>query len=111
VAPPPGPGTPAPEPQPLAVGSHVQGTFDGATLLLKSEPFTMMLSGQQVTRQFKLTSTGIQDEGATLIGTYQETIRGYSPEPSTVVGTFTLKRPLFTASQGERELYLPFLSR
>lgn len=111
VLPPPGPGTPTPNPQPeeLAIGPRVTGTFDGVTLRLESERFSMVLSPEErlddgqliperrVTRQFSLTSTTVEDDGATLVGEYRETIWGFLLQPSTAIGEFTLKRPVFGA--------------
>ena len=109
VGPAPGVGTPTPAPQQLAIGPHVQGTFDGTTFHLESDPFKMSMIDQstlndgrilpkrEVTRQFRLVTTGIQGDGATLTGEYRETIWGYAPQPTMVVGTFTLQRPVFGA--------------
>jgi hypothetical protein len=132
VLPQPGPGTPTPDPDPeeLAIGPRVTGTFDGATLRLESERFSMVLSPeerldngqlipeQRVTRQFSLTSTAVQDGGATLVGEYRETMWGFLLQPSTAVGEFTLKRPVFGGVAGptptpERDhtIYLPLVGR
>ena len=102
-----GQGTPTPTPQPLAIGPLIQGSFDGTTLRMLSEPFSMNLNEQRqlndgrilragrITRQFRLITTGVQNDGATLTGEYRETIWGYASYPSTVIGTFTLQRPIF----------------
>lgn len=91
-----------------AVGPLVSGTFDGATLQLESEKFFRVVSPgrtlpedrrilpeRTATRQFSLVSTEVQNAGARLAGTYRETIGGLVPEPVTVVGTFSLQRPVF----------------
>ncbi len=83
-------------PVPLTIGPRVQGTFDGTTLQLDSEPFALMLNDRPVTRRFRLISTTVSDEGATIEGQYYETIVGYAKDPSTVVGVFSLQRPIFS---------------
>ncbi len=89
------PGTPSPTPQQVGLGPSVTGTFNGTTLELESESFEQNVAGQKVTRQFNLVATQVQKGGEVLVGTYRETIEGYSPQPSTVVGTFTINRPSF----------------
>lgn len=111
VGPPPGPGTPAPTPHELDVGPQVQGSFDGATLQLQSEQFVAVVSGRRVTRQFSLVSSGIWDNGATVEGEYRETLWGYAPEPSTLVGTFSLHRPVFPSAGFDNDSYLPLIVR
>ncbi|MFQ5593147.1 MAG: hypothetical protein ACE5HA_03260 [Anaerolineae bacterium] len=131
ILPPPGPGTPTPNPEPeeLDIGPRVTGTFDGVTLRLESERFSLVLSPEQrladgqlipeqrVTRQFSLSSTAVQDDGATLAGEYRETVWGFGLEPSTAVGVFTLSRPVFGIVSGPTpvpvryRLYLPLISR
>ncbi|MCW5852228.1 MAG: hypothetical protein KIT87_19295 [Anaerolineae bacterium] len=103
----PGPGTPRPGATPLGIGPRVTGTFDGTTLTLTSEQYTLLLAPakrltngytipeQRVTRQFSLVGT-VQNEGNTLTGEYRETVWGYGQQPSTAIGRFTLNRPVFT---------------
>lgn len=103
----PGPGTPRPGATPLGIGPRVTGTFDGTTLTLTSEQYTLLLAPakhlingytipeQRVTRQFSLVGT-VQNDGNTLTGEYRETVWGYGQQPSTAVGSFTLNRPVFT---------------
>ena len=54
IGPTPGPQTPTPAPQPLDIGPKVHGTFDGTTLSLESDPFSMSMNGRTVTRRFRL---------------------------------------------------------
>ena len=134
IAPSPGPGTPTPAPQPLAIGPKVHGTFDGAKLYLESDQFILILNDEQtivnpsnsdpatnkvripirkITRQFSLTTTNIQGNGATLTGEYRETIWGYAPQPTTVVGTFTLQRPPSDGSTtgSSSQIFMPVIRR
>jgi len=110
VGPTPAPGTPAPAPQPQAIGPRVQGTFDGTTLRLVSNPFSMSLSGRQITRRFSLDGTSVEDDGATLNGTYRETIWGYDRQPTTAVGAFILRRPVYGLTQQlNKRIFLPIV--
>ncbi len=103
----------------------VTGQMNGNNLHLESSQFTMrmnearVIGGEQVaperivTRQFSLDTEQILNDGATLLGTYRETIWGYAPEPVTVVGKFALERPIFGASSssGRKTVYLPVIRR
>lgn len=103
----------------------VTGQMNGNNLHLESSQFTMrmnearVIGGEQVaperivTRQFSLDTEQILNDGATLLGTYRETIWGYAPEPVTVVGKFALERPIFgtTSSGGNRLVFLPIIRR
>jgi len=134
VGPPVGQGTPTPVAQEMAIGPKMQpGKFDGTTLLLESQPFTMTLSeeiringesispARTVIRQFRLITTNVQGDGATLTGEYRETIWGYAAYPTTVIGTFTLQRPVFgvvadpedtpTPMPGNNKVFLPLVTR
>jgi len=108
VGPTPGPQTPTPVSQPLDIGPRVHGAYTTAVLHLESDPVTAALNELKITRRFSLVSTKVENNGASLSGVYRETIWGYNTEPSTVVGAFTLQRPVFEAS---RWLYLPVLFR
>ncbi len=86
------------------VGPSVSGTFDGTTLRLTSEVFPQKLfSGtdsahevkREVKRQFSLATSQVQAGGNVLVGTYRETLWGYAPQPTTVVGSFTISRPSY----------------
>jgi uncharacterized repeat protein (TIGR01451 family) len=92
-----------------AVGPLVSGTFDGTTLHVESEKFSWVVSAgrtlptdgrvlpeRRATRQFSLVSTEVHTTGAQLDGIYRETIWGIRPDPVTVVGTFSLHRPVFS---------------
>ena len=103
----------------------VTGSMNGSNLHLESGKFTIkmnearMIGNEQVaperivTRQFSLDTEQILNDGATLLGTYRETIWGYAPEPVTVVGKFALERPIFgaTSTGGNRVVYLPIIRR
>ena len=95
TGPTPGPGTPTPTSYPLDIGPYVKVTPDGSALRLVSDPYTMTLNGREITRQFSLFSPSVPTNSATLTGTYRETVWGYALQPSTVMGTFTLQRPVF----------------
>ena len=92
VTPVPGQATPAPAA--LKIGPYVQGSFDGTTLSVQSEQVTLVVDGRTVQRQFSLTGTLKPGDANTLIGEYRETLWGYASQPLTVLGTFTLSRPL-----------------
>jgi len=111
VGPTPGPGTPSPAPQPQDIGPRVEGSFDGTTLRLVSNPFSMSLNGRQITRRFSLDTTSVEDDGATLSGTYRETIWGYDRQPSTAVGIFILRRPVYGLAQLNKRIYLPIVTK
>ena len=103
---------PTPTLQQQAIGPRVLGPFDGTTLRLVSNPFSMFLNGRQVTRRFSLDSTDVEDDGATLSGTYRETIWGYDRQPSTAVGTVILRRPVYgLAQQLSHRVYLPIITK
>jgi hypothetical protein len=53
------PGTPTPAPQQLVIGPLVHGTFDGTILQLESDQFSQTVGGLQITRQFSLSTTGV----------------------------------------------------
>lgn len=104
----------------------VTGSMNGANLHLQSGQFKMkmndarVIGGEQiapermVTRQFRLDTEQVLNDGATLLGTYRETIWGYAPEPVTVVGKFALERPTFgTLAPGvlRPRAYLPVIQR
>ncbi len=90
----------------LAIGPRVSGTYDGTTLRLQSERFSIVMSPERkpgggqtiserrVTRQFSLTSTSVDEAGAKLSGEYRETLWGFDIKPSTVVGAFAVDTPV-----------------
>jgi hypothetical protein len=108
-----------------ALGPLVSGTFDGTTLRVESEKFFWIVSAgrtlptdgrvlpeSRATRQFSLVSTEVHTTGAQLAGIYRETIWGIRPDPVTVVGTFSLNRPVFPESwRGGFDIYLPLVLR
>ena len=71
------------------VGPAVSGTFDGTALDIVSERVShVMADGKQVERQFSLTGTGTADG---MTGEYRETLWGYTVQPLTIVGEFTVQ--------------------
>jgi hypothetical protein len=72
----------------------VDGTFDSTNLTIQSQPFSVMQARQSITRQFRLEGMAIQN-GDVITGTYRETVWGFMPQPSTVVGRFGLARTVF----------------
>ncbi len=118
IGPTPRPGeTPIPA-QPLGIGPRVSGTFDGTTLTLTSEVFSVVQAQerriptppagtpsaayraprQEVERQFRLVGT-VQENGKLIVGEYRETmvliVDGLRGVPSTAIGQFTLAQPVF----------------
>ncbi len=79
----------------LQIGPYVNGSFDGTNVTLLSERVATNLSGQLIQRQFRLTGAVSQNDGSQLIGEYRETLWGAARQPVTVIGTFTLQRPVF----------------
>ena len=79
----------------VKTGPNVQGTFDGTNLALTSEQVSMNLNGRTVQRQFSLTGVAVGGDPAKISGQYRETLWGYATQPVTVVGNFTLQRPVF----------------
>lgn len=110
-----------------AVGPLVSGSFDGSTLQLTSEQFAWLVSSgrtlddgrtlpeRTAIRQFSLVSTEVQNAGAKLVGDYRETIWGIGPQPVTVVGSFSLQRPVFPETEfpepppTQPAIYLPLI--
>lgn len=99
------------EVQATPVGPRVSGTFDGQTLRLESEQFSILLAEesnvggrvipeQRVNRQFRLVSTAVDQGGAIITGEYRETLWGYGLTPFTSLGTFELRRPSFDDAGG-----------
>jgi hypothetical protein len=79
----------------LKIGPYVRGTFDGTKLGLVSERVSTTFNGQLIQRQFRLTGAISQSDGSQLAGEYRETLWGVAREPVTVIGAFTLQRPVF----------------
>jgi hypothetical protein len=111
-----------------ATEGNIQLTSEvvGGKTRIKSNPFTMkmnearIINGEQIAperivkRQFSLDAEQVLNDGATILGTYRETIWGYAPEPVTVVGKFALERPVFSAaaSGGIRpRIFMPLVRR
>lgn len=79
----------------VKIGPYVNGSFDGTKLTLVSEQVAATLSGQPVQRQFRLTGAISTSDGSQIRGEYRETLWGATHQPVTVLGTFTLQRPVF----------------
>jgi len=76
------------------VGPRIRiGKLDSIAFDLTTDDFTSMVSSRTVTRNVTLVSTAVTNSGATLTGTYTETITGLTPQPVTVTGAFILVRP------------------
>jgi hypothetical protein len=82
----------------LKIGPYVNGTFDGTNLVLQSERVSIVASGRTVQRQFRITGKIAKSDGSQISGEYRETLWGYTSVPVTVIGTFTLQRPVFGSS-------------
>jgi hypothetical protein len=79
----------------IKTGPNVNGSFNGTNLTLLSERVTGTLSGQPIQRQFRLSGAISASDGSQISGQYRETIWGATHQPVTVVGAFTLQRPVF----------------
>lgn len=79
----------------IKIGPYVSGSFDGTNLKLQSEQVPMTVSGRSVLRQFRMTGASATSDGSQITGEYRETIWGYTSVPVTVIGAFTLQRPVF----------------
>ncbi len=74
---------------PKSAGPQLSGTFDGVNLAIESERIEFVTAAGKVgQRQFRLIGT-VSNGIAT--GEYRETIWGYSIDPQTIVGDFSLK--------------------
>lgn len=82
----------------VKIGPFVNGSFDGATLTLQSERVAMVVSGRTVQRQFRLIGASSTGDGSVVKGEYRETLWGYMSGPVTVIGEFTLARPVFNVT-------------
>ena len=79
----------------LKIGPYVNGSFNGTNLTLVSERVAATLSGQPIQRQFRLSGAISASDGSRISGEYRETMWGATHQPVTVVGAFTLQRPVF----------------
>jgi hypothetical protein len=79
----------------LKIGPYVNGSFDGTKLTLLSERAAATLSGRPIQRQFRLSGAISASDGSQISGQYRETIWGATHQPVTVLGAFTLQRPVF----------------
>lgn len=79
----------------LKIGPYVNGGFDGTNLTLVSEQLAAVVSGRPVQRQFQMRGAISISDGSQIQGEYRETVWGLTHQPVTIVGTFTLQRPVF----------------
>ncbi len=79
----------------VKIGPFINGTFDGTNLVLHSERISSVVSGRNIERQFRLTGAISRSDGSEISGEYRETLWGYTRQPITVLGTFTLQRTVF----------------
>jgi hypothetical protein len=79
----------------LKIGPYVNGSFDGTNLTVVSERVAATLSGQPIQRQFRLSGAISASDGSRISGQYRETVCGATHQPVTVLGAFTLQRPVF----------------
>jgi len=77
------------------VGPFVEsGHLTGSSFLLITQSFTTTATRRTVTRQLALTDAAVIQQGNSVTGTYTETMSGYLPGPTKIVGTFVLVRPV-----------------
>ena len=81
----------------VQIGPYVSGAFDGANFTLQSEKVLASVNGQTIQRQFRLTGASSAGDGSQVTGEYRETVWGFTSLPVTVIGAFTLQRPVFDA--------------
>jgi len=62
------------------------------TFRIEAAPFGRVVNGRPVQRTFSLIGE-VQQAGNVLAGQYQESVRGFTPEPLIVRGDFLLTRP------------------
>jgi hypothetical protein len=79
----------------LKIGPYINGSLNGTNLTLTSEKVSTTLNGQTMQRQFRLTGAISQSDGSQITGQYRETVWGAALQTVTVVGAFTLQRPVF----------------
>jgi len=82
----------------VEIGPFVNGKIDGANLSLVSEKVSTVLGGRTIERQFRLTGTTTSSDGSKVSGEYRETLWGYTNAPVTVIGAFSLQRPVFSST-------------
>lgn len=85
----------------LKIGPYVNGSFDGTNLTLVSEQVATTVGGQPVQRQFQMSGTISVSDGSQISGEYRETLWGATHQPVTVLGTFTLQRPVWPTGEPE----------
>ena len=91
-----------------AFGPSFTGSYDGSTLILESERVSLVSAGQRLMRQFRLEGSLTQGEVRRFSGEYRETLWGYSLQPLTIVGTFSME---WAAPVMRPSLYLPMIIR
>lgn len=91
----------------LKIGSYVNGSFDGTNLTLVSEQVATTLGGQPIQRQFRMSGAISVSDGSQISGEYRETLWGATHQPVTVLGTFTLQRPVWPTGEPETSNKVP----
>ena len=76
----------------VKIGPYLSGVVNGANINVQSEKINLAVDGRALQRQFRLLTTNVANNGAELNGEYRETLWGYTSEPITVIGAFTLHR-------------------
>lgn len=82
----------------VKIGPFVNGSAAGVNFNLQSESMSMVVSGRTVHRQFRLIGASSVSDGSVVKGEYRETLWGYMSIPVTVIGNFTLLRPVFAVT-------------
>lgn len=76
------------------VGPRVSGSFTPTAFSLMTDSFPATVSGKVVTRQIALSNATVSNNGATITGTFTETVTGLTKNIVTVTGDFVLVRPV-----------------
>ena len=89
-----------------AVGPRVYGTFTIDSFDLYSKEFPSEAGGKPVTRQIHLVnSTGkVTNNGASIEGTYTETVKGMTSNDLVISGSFRLMKPVVTTATSGADL-------
>lgn len=83
------------------VGPRVSGTLGPTAFKLTTSPFEVKVGDKRVTRRVALRKATVTEGGASLAGTYTETVTGLTKDPLTIQGSFRLAKPLpVTADSG-----------
>lgn len=80
------------------VGPRVSGTLSTGAFSLSTAAFQSTVADRTVKRQVQLSNARITNAGASITGTYTETVSGLGPDPIRITGTFVLARPMPTTA-------------